>query len=91
MTMREGARIYAPGGTLLEAGERLGSPGSCRRSSSLADEGARDRRTTGSLAEALLALVRRARRRRHRATTSRPTRRAGREPVEVDATRACAS
>src|SRR5579864_5708432 len=39
MTMHEGARIYAPGGKLLEAGELLRQPGLVRALESLADEG----------------------------------------------------
>ena len=58
MTLREGARIYAPGGRLLEAGEPL-RPARARRCA----RGARGRGrsappTTGSIAAALLALSR---------------------------------
>src|SRR5439155_7861427 len=40
MTMREGARMYAPEGRLLLPGERLQQPGLVRALESLADEGA---------------------------------------------------
>ena len=43
MTMREGARMYAPGGTLLEPGERLRQPGLVAALESLAEEGAAGR------------------------------------------------
>ena len=56
MTMREGGRIYAPGGRLLEAGERLEQPGLALALGILAEEGARSF-YTGSLAERLLALM----------------------------------
>ena len=39
-TLREGARMYAPGGTLLRAGERLEQPGLAPALEALADEGA---------------------------------------------------
>jgi gamma-glutamyltranspeptidase / glutathione hydrolase len=55
MTMREGARIYAPGGTLLEPGERLRQPGLVAALESLAEEGAQGA-YTGTIGEALLAL-----------------------------------
>ena len=55
MTMREGARMYAPGGTLLEPGERLRQPGLVAALESLADEGAQGA-YTGAIGEALLAL-----------------------------------
>ena len=55
MTMREGARMYAPGGTLLEPGERLRQPGLVAALESLADEGAQGA-YTGTIGEALLAL-----------------------------------
>ena len=55
MTMREGARMYAPGGTLLEPGERLRQPGLVAALESLADEGAQGV-YTGAIGEALLAL-----------------------------------
>jgi gamma-glutamyltranspeptidase/glutathione hydrolase len=56
MTMDEGARIYAPGGRLLTAGDRLEQPGLARSLEILAEEGAASV-YSGSLAEALLALV----------------------------------
>ena len=57
MTMREeGARIYSPGGKLLEAGDRLEQPGLVRMLELLRDEGARSF-YDGSLAEALLELM----------------------------------
>jgi gamma-glutamyltranspeptidase/glutathione hydrolase len=40
MTMREGARMYAPGGALLQAGGRLEQPGLVAALESLAAEGA---------------------------------------------------
>jgi gamma-glutamyltranspeptidase/glutathione hydrolase len=55
MTMREGARMYAPGGTLLEPGERLRQPGLVAALESLADEGTQGA-YTGAIGEALLAL-----------------------------------
>src|SRR5581483_2798981 len=56
MTMDAGARIYAPGGLLLEAGDRLEQPGLVRAMEVLADEGAGSV-YRGTIAEALLALV----------------------------------
>jgi gamma-glutamyltranspeptidase/glutathione hydrolase len=56
MTMREGARIYSPGGKLLEAGDRLEQPGLVRTLELLRDEGATSL-YNGSLAEALLDLM----------------------------------
>jgi gamma-glutamyltranspeptidase/glutathione hydrolase len=56
MTMREGSRIYAPAGRLLEAGERLEQPGLAEALTALAAEGARTFRE-GTLAGALLALM----------------------------------
>ncbi|HEY2073198.1 MAG TPA: gamma-glutamyltransferase [Gaiellaceae bacterium] len=55
MTMREGARMYAPGGTLLEAGSRLEQPGLVAALESLADEGAAGA-YTGTIGRSLLAL-----------------------------------
>lgn len=55
MTMREGARIYAPGGTLLEHGDRLEQPGLVAALESLAEEGA-EGAYTGTIGHALLAL-----------------------------------
>jgi gamma-glutamyltranspeptidase/glutathione hydrolase len=56
MTMREGARIYSPGGKLLEAGDRLEQPGLARMLTVLRDEGALSF-YEGSLGEALLDLI----------------------------------
>jgi gamma-glutamyltranspeptidase / glutathione hydrolase len=56
MTMREGARIYAPGGALLDAGDRLEQPGLVRALELVRDEGAATV-YSGTVAEALLALV----------------------------------
>ena len=56
MTMREGGRIYAPGGRLLEEGDRLSQPGLVAALETLADEGARSV-YEGTLAEALLRLM----------------------------------
>ena len=56
MTMREGARIYSPGGKLLETGDRLEQPGLVRTLELVRDEGGRSF-YDGSLAEALLGLM----------------------------------
>lgn len=56
MTMREGGRIYAPGGRLLQAGELLEQPGLVAAFEVVAEEGARTF-YDGTLAEALLELV----------------------------------
>ena len=56
MTMREGARIYAPGGTLLSGGELLEQPGLVRALELLRDEGGASV-YTGTIARELLALV----------------------------------
>jgi gamma-glutamyltranspeptidase / glutathione hydrolase len=56
MTMNEGAQIYAPGGVLLEAGDRLQQPGLVRALELVAKEGAASV-YSGSVGEALLALV----------------------------------
>ena len=56
MTMREGSRIYAPGGRLLETGERLEQPGLAAALTLIAEEGGRTM-YAGSLAEALLELM----------------------------------
>ena len=56
MTMREGARMYAPTGRLLEPGERLEQPGLVRALELVAEEGARSA-YEGSIAESLLELV----------------------------------
>lgn len=57
MTMREGAGIYAPGGRLLLAGDRLQQPGLERLLELVADEGARTF-LDGAVATSLLELVR---------------------------------
>jgi gamma-glutamyltranspeptidase / glutathione hydrolase len=57
MTMGQGERIFSPHGTLLEAGDRLEQPGLVRMLEVLRDEGAASF-YQGSLAEALLALMR---------------------------------
>jgi gamma-glutamyltranspeptidase/glutathione hydrolase len=57
MTMREGAAMYAPGGTLLRGGERLEQPGLVRALGVVADEGAASA-YTGSIGAALLDLSR---------------------------------
>src|SRR3954454_18855746 len=56
MTMDAGARIYAPGGQLLEAGDRLEQPGLVDALQLLAAEGA-ESAYRGSLAHALLTLL----------------------------------
>ncbi|MFL5930041.1 MAG: gamma-glutamyltransferase [Gaiellaceae bacterium] len=56
MTMNEGADIYAPGGRLLETGDRLDQPGLARALEVLADEGPRSA-YDGTIAEGLLELV----------------------------------
>jgi gamma-glutamyltranspeptidase / glutathione hydrolase len=53
MTMREGERIYSPGGRLLQTGERLEQPGLVRALELVAEEGAR----SPSLERALIALM----------------------------------
>jgi gamma-glutamyltranspeptidase/glutathione hydrolase len=55
MTLREGSRIYAPGGRLLAVGERMEQPGLVAALGLLAAEGP-ESAYTGSIAEALLAL-----------------------------------
>src|SRR5256884_3666419 len=55
MTMDEGARIYAPGGELLQAGARLEQPGLVAALEALAAEGA-ESVYDGAIADALLAL-----------------------------------
>jgi gamma-glutamyltranspeptidase / glutathione hydrolase len=57
MTMREGGRMYAPGGRLLEAGDRLEQPGLVGALESLADEGAAGA-YRGTIGGGLLALSR---------------------------------
>jgi gamma-glutamyltranspeptidase/glutathione hydrolase len=56
MTMREGARIYAPEGRLLRPGELLEQPGLVPALEAIADEGAASV-YTGSIAESLLKLI----------------------------------
>ncbi|MGH3004886.1 MAG: gamma-glutamyltransferase [Gaiellaceae bacterium] len=56
MTMREGGRIYSPGGRLLGAGDRLEQPGLLRALETIAAEGA-ESFYAGALAEALLDLM----------------------------------
>jgi gamma-glutamyltranspeptidase/glutathione hydrolase len=56
MTMREGARMYAPGGSLLAPGDLLEQPGLLAALELVRDEGAATV-YSGSIAEALLALV----------------------------------
>jgi gamma-glutamyltranspeptidase/glutathione hydrolase len=55
MTMREGARIYAPGGSLLETGQTLDQPGLVSALELLSAEGA-ESAYRGTIAAALLAL-----------------------------------
>jgi gamma-glutamyltranspeptidase/glutathione hydrolase len=55
MTMNEGARIYSPGGRLLEAGARLEQPGLVEALEAIAVEGARSV-YDGTIAGALLTL-----------------------------------
>jgi gamma-glutamyltranspeptidase/glutathione hydrolase len=55
LTLDAGARMYAPGGTLLRDGELLEQPGLVRALELLRDEGA-DSVYSGSIAEALLTL-----------------------------------
>jgi gamma-glutamyltranspeptidase / glutathione hydrolase len=56
MTMREGARIYAPRGRLLETGERLEQPGLVAALELVVEEGARSA-YEGAIGESLLALM----------------------------------
>ncbi|HEY7004267.1 MAG TPA: gamma-glutamyltransferase [Gaiellaceae bacterium] len=56
MTLREGARIYAPGGELLRTGDRLEQPGLANALELLRDEGARTF-YDGTIAETLVALM----------------------------------
>jgi gamma-glutamyltranspeptidase/glutathione hydrolase len=56
MTLHEGGRIYAPGGLLLEEGDRLDQPGLVPTLAALSAEGARTF-YEGTLAESLLALM----------------------------------
>jgi gamma-glutamyltranspeptidase / glutathione hydrolase len=56
MTLREGARIYAPGGELLQVGDRLEQPGLASALELIRDEGARTF-YEGTIAEVLVALM----------------------------------
>jgi gamma-glutamyltranspeptidase / glutathione hydrolase len=56
MTMNEGARIYAPAGVLLEAGDRLEQPGLVHALELVAKEGAASV-YSGSVGEALLTMM----------------------------------
>src|SRR5262245_5685072 len=56
MTMNEGARIYSPGGELLDEGDLLRQPGLVAALEAVAEEGARSV-YDGTLARALLALI----------------------------------
>jgi gamma-glutamyltranspeptidase/glutathione hydrolase len=56
MTMREGGRIYSPGGRLLGDGDLLDQPGLVGALEAVAEEGARTF-YEGTLAEALLSLM----------------------------------
>jgi gamma-glutamyltranspeptidase/glutathione hydrolase len=56
MTLREGARIYAPGGRLLHTGERLEQPGLVHALESISAEGAASA-YTGTIATSLLDLA----------------------------------
>ena len=56
MTMREGGRIYSPGGALLRTGDRLDQPGLVAALELIAAEGATSV-YRGTLAERLLALM----------------------------------
>jgi gamma-glutamyltranspeptidase / glutathione hydrolase len=56
MTMDEGARIYSPGGSLLESGARLDQPGLVTALEAVASEGAASV-YRGSIGQALLALI----------------------------------
>jgi gamma-glutamyltranspeptidase/glutathione hydrolase len=56
MTMREGARMYAPGGRLLEAGDRLEQPGLVGALELLSREGPGSA-YQGTLGDSLLALM----------------------------------
>ncbi len=55
MTLREGERIYAPGGMLLRTGDRLEQPGLVHALEAVAAEGARSA-YDGTIARSLLAL-----------------------------------
>jgi gamma-glutamyltranspeptidase/glutathione hydrolase len=55
LTLDAGGRIYAPGGALLQAGDRLDQPGLVAALESLADEGAHGA-YAGTIGDAVLAL-----------------------------------
>ena len=55
MTLREGARMYAPGGRLLRDGERLEQPGLVHALEAIAEEGSSSA-YTGTIATSLLEL-----------------------------------
>jgi gamma-glutamyltranspeptidase / glutathione hydrolase len=57
MTLREGARIYAPEGELLQVGDRLEQPGLANALELIRDEGARTF-YGGTIAEVFVALMR---------------------------------
>jgi gamma-glutamyltranspeptidase/glutathione hydrolase len=57
MTLREGARMYAPGGALLQTGDHLDQPGLVRALELLAEEGAAGV-YRGTIASSLLELMR---------------------------------
>jgi gamma-glutamyltranspeptidase / glutathione hydrolase len=57
MTLREGGRIYAPGGALLRTGDHLDQPGLVRALELLADEGAASV-YRGTIGSSLLELLR---------------------------------
>jgi gamma-glutamyltranspeptidase/glutathione hydrolase len=57
MTLREGARMYAPGGALLQTGDHLDQPGLVRALELLADEGV-ESVYRGTIARSLLELMR---------------------------------
>jgi gamma-glutamyltranspeptidase / glutathione hydrolase len=81
MTMREGARMYAPGGALLQAGDHLDQPGLVRALELLADEGA-ESVYRGTIARSLLELMDE----RHGLVTAADLeeyRASWREPIEV--------
>jgi gamma-glutamyltranspeptidase / glutathione hydrolase len=56
MTLREGAQIYSPGGSLLDAGDRLEQPGLVNALELVRDEGARTF-YNGTIASALVGLM----------------------------------
>ena len=80
MTMREGARMYAPGGALLRDRRRARAARARRTRSSRSPTRARRGAYTGTIGRVAPRALARARRARHRATTSTRTRRAGASP-----------